>query len=226
MDRQRPDTTGNDVLLYLRSIYSLLRSSGEVRVRSLEEAHLFSDSSLHLGARSPEPDLGAFGYAAARLPPSMPDNERVVLGQSRELFAQHGVDLEDARSVKSKGRRRRMLEKNGVLAMFIASESDIDDVVPILAAYQIEWNKMHELLRDAAIDLSDDAAVAQALGVEDDAITHLRNGLGADLDPLLAAIQARSSDLRLILLAGSFSLYQRAAQRWWGAIEPIYAPKA
>ena len=38
----------------------------------------------------------------------------------------------------------------GTLAAFIASASDIDDLLPILTAYQIEWNKMHELLRNSA----------------------------------------------------------------------------
>jgi hypothetical protein len=51
MDRQRPRTTSDEIDLYIRTYYSLLRSSGEVRVRAFEEAHSFSDSSLHAGAR-------------------------------------------------------------------------------------------------------------------------------------------------------------------------------
>ena len=72
MERQKPDTTTNEIALYLRTVYSLLRSSGEVRVRSFEEAHSFSNSSLHIGAREAAVDVGAFGYAAARLPECMP----------------------------------------------------------------------------------------------------------------------------------------------------------
>ena len=33
MDRQRPRTTSDEIDLYIRTYYSLLRSSGEVRVR-------------------------------------------------------------------------------------------------------------------------------------------------------------------------------------------------
>lgn len=227
MERQRPDTTGNDIQLYIRSIYSLLRSSADVRVRSLEEAHLYSDSSLHLGARSPEPDLGAFGYAAARLPPSMPEVARVVLGQSRELFASHGLDVSGWRRVRSRGRRRPMLQgQEGTLAMFIASESDIDDVVPILTAYQLEWNKMHLMLEGRTVDVGSDETLAGLLDLEPDAIGHLRRGLGDGFEPLFQAIATRRCDLRLNLLAGSFSQYQRAAQRWWSGIEPLYAPEA
>ncbi len=61
MDRQRPDTTSNEIELYIRTYYSMLRSTGEVRVRSFEEPHAFSKSSLHLGARRVQPDVSAFG---------------------------------------------------------------------------------------------------------------------------------------------------------------------
>ena len=33
------------------------------------------------------------------------------------------------------------------MACFIASRSDIDDVIPILTAYQIEWNKIHDRIK-------------------------------------------------------------------------------
>ena len=35
MERQRPDTTSNEIELYIRTYYSVLRSTGEVRVRSV-----------------------------------------------------------------------------------------------------------------------------------------------------------------------------------------------
>ena len=36
------------------------------------------------------------------------------------------------------------------LAAYIASISDIDDIVPMLTAFQIEWNKMHQRLSQDA----------------------------------------------------------------------------
>jgi hypothetical protein len=38
MERQKPDTTTNEIALYLRTVHSLLRSTGEVRA-PFEEAH-------------------------------------------------------------------------------------------------------------------------------------------------------------------------------------------
>ncbi len=82
MDRRRPRSTSDEIDLYIRTYYSLLRSSGDVRVRAFEEAHAFTDSSLHAGARDAVPDVAAFAYSAARLPDCLPRVERVVLGQS------------------------------------------------------------------------------------------------------------------------------------------------
>ena len=228
MERQRPDTSSNAIELYVRTYYSLLRSSGDIHVRSLEEAHLYSESSLHLGAREATPDLSAFGYAAARLPPSMPTIDRVVLGQSPEAFEGFGFRIDEWQRVRAPGRRRIMKDDgNGTLALFIASASDIDDVVPILVAYQIEWNKLHALLSTAkwAPDL-DVSGWAQTIGVPTDAVASLSRALKGELATLFSAIAERRLDLRLRLLAGSFNQYQRAAERWWRGIEPVYRPSA
>ncbi len=64
-----PRATSDEIDLYIRTYYSLLRSSTDVRVRAFEEAHLLlSGSSLHLGATDESPDLAAFAYSAGRLP--------------------------------------------------------------------------------------------------------------------------------------------------------------
>jgi len=231
VERQKPDTETNEIALYLRTVYSLLRSSGEVRVRAFEEAHSFSNSSLHLGARDAEPDVGAFGYAAARLPQCMPRVSRVVLGQSDETFAAFGFATRSWRRVRTRG-RRRLLRWNGAdtLAAYVASTSDIDDLLPILTAYQIEWNKMHELLAARAPENSDPAAKpvppAEALGLSDADFARLLEALGDDSDAALRELRARRLDLRVRLLAGSFSAYERAALHWWQGVERAYVRDA
>ena len=82
MERQPPVAPSDEIDLYVRTYYSLLRSSGEVRVRAFEEAHSYSRSSLHDGALSTTPDVSAFAYAAGRLPDVMPKTKLIVLGQS------------------------------------------------------------------------------------------------------------------------------------------------
>lgn len=213
MDRQKPDTTTDEIDLYIRTYYSLLRSSGEIRVRSLEEVHSYSQSSLHAGARSPEPDLAAFGYAAARLPSCMPRVERVILGQSVETFEAFGYPVSDWKRLETRGRRRPLrTDGAGTLAAFVASSSDIDDLIPILCVYQIEWNKLH------ARSLSD----PEGLGLATADRARLREALGVEEGASNAWCMSHPLDLRVRLLAGAFSEYQRAAQRWWGTIEERY----
>ena len=84
MDRQRPRTTSDEIDLYIRTYYSLLRSSGEVRVRAFEESHCFSDSSLHSGARSSTPDVAAFAYSAALATDRVRCGRRVVHARARD----------------------------------------------------------------------------------------------------------------------------------------------
>jgi hypothetical protein len=221
VDRQPPRATSDEIALYIRTYYSLLRASGDVRVRAFEEAHLFSRSSLHLGAEAAEPDLAAFAYSAGRLPDCMPRIRRIVLGQSQQQFDHAGYAVDQWTVVRTRGRRRPLRWDGGsTLAAFIASASDIDDLVPILTAYQIEWNKLRTQLVGARIaDVSDDRALAAALG-DDAAVARLRGALGPRSDDTLRDIIAHDCDLFVRLLDGSFREYQRSAQRWYQAIAP------
>jgi hypothetical protein len=226
MDRGIPFSASEEIELYQRTYYSLLRSSGDVRVRAFEEAHLFSRSSLHLGAEDPDPDLAAFAYSAARLPDCMPNVRRVVLGQSMAQFTAAGLPIESWQIVRTRGRRRPLRwDGGGTLAVFIASGSDIDDLVPILTAYQIEWNKLRERLEMGRItDVTDDAVIAAALGSDAAGVARLRGALGASSNDILRDIIAHECDLFVRLLDGSFREYQRQAHRWWDAIAPHVPP--
>src|SRR4029078_11867439 len=52
-----------DVELYIRTYTTMLRSSGEVKIKALEPAHIRAAPTLHLKAASPEPDMDAFLYS-------------------------------------------------------------------------------------------------------------------------------------------------------------------
>jgi len=82
MDRGIPVAGNEEIELYLRTYYSLLRSTGEIQVRSLVETHSAMKSSLHLGAEELKPDISAFVYAVMRLPPEI-FQTRLVLSDSQ-----------------------------------------------------------------------------------------------------------------------------------------------
>ncbi len=51
MDRTVPKTGSEEIELYIRTYYSLLRSSHAVQLDALVETHLTMGSSLHINAR-------------------------------------------------------------------------------------------------------------------------------------------------------------------------------
>lgn len=229
MDRQPPRSTSDEIDLYIRTYYSLLRSTGDVRVRAFEEAHSFSNSSLHSGAREREPDLAAFAYSAARLPECLPRVKRLVLGQTVEHFERAGLDVRNWKRVTTRGRRRPMRwNEADTLAVFVSSTSDIDDLVPIVTAYQIEWNKMHDALssRSAELAAADGAAffaeVRTALDLDDKGQATLEAALGKGWRDGVALIARQRCDLRVRLIYGSFVQYQRSARLWWQEIDRRY----
>ncbi|MBK8262088.1 MAG: hypothetical protein IPK80_12235 [Nannocystis sp.] len=235
MDRQIPSTTSDEIDLYIRTYYSLLRSSGDVRVRALEEAHIYSNCSLHAGARGPNPDVAAFAYSAARLPSCMYKVQRIILGQAREYFEAEGHPIRTWETVRTRGRRRPLrFDGLDTLAAYISSTSDIDDLVPILTAYQIVWNQMHSFLAGTALGSRLAAGVAEdeleldpevlatILGITSEDVHTLRSAFETTWIEAMREIARRPADLRLRLLNGSYSQYQRTAQRWWSGIEPVY----
>lgn len=235
MDLQPIRVLSEEIETYIRTYHSLLRSTGVVRVRAFEETHAFSDSSLHPGARSMEPDVAAFGYSAARLPDCMPLVHLVVMGQSHEHFEAAGFDVQSWNLVRTRGRRRKLRwDGKETLAVFLTSISDIDDLVPILTAYQIEWNKLHRLLYPSMLgeqlrllqDADDFEPPLEELEAALELTAHDARNLLVALGPKptlgLREIATRPLDLSVRMLAGSYSQYQRAAQRWWTGVDGGY----
>ncbi len=225
MERKVPSTASEEIELYLRTIYSLLRSTTEVQIRTLEEVHAGTNSLLHPEARNEAPDTSAFVYVTQRLPPCMPLVRSVILGQSTTVFAAHGfADVESWQEVTARARRRRcMFNQRDTLACFIASRSDIEDVIPALTAYQIEWNKLHLLLRRCPSDCIAQATpqqpeafarLAEILNIPEDDLQRLWVIWGNDFTATLLLMRERRCDLRVLLLDGSLTEYWRATRNW------------
>src|SRR5215217_8393481 len=173
--RQAAAQVSDEVELYHRTYTTLLRSSGETLLRVLEPSHRSMSSSLHSLAGSEELDLGAFLYSIRRLPDEVAGGRVIVMGQEAEVFARHGIGpLDDWTPLEAPARRRRWYDDgNGTMAVLLASASDLDDLIPTLVAYQIEWNKLRLRLRaadwPAAGEAPEPAECAAVLGgTEDD----------------------------------------------------------
>jgi hypothetical protein len=252
----RPRTDANqrvpgkrEVDLYVRTYTTLLQSSGAIPVSSLIPAHLTAASSLHAGAEEPEPDLNAFIYSAQRLPEAIVDVTDIVLGQSASGFRRYGyTGMESWVEVSAPGRRRRWrYDGNETLAATIASASDLDDLIPSIVAYQIEWNKMHGLIEGdahlrrlieraaAGDDLSDAdvAAIGKGLLLQGGDWQRLQQVWGNALWRNLGLVASIRKRYTVRMIGGSHLGNARTTHQWWipaervlhelgGAERPVY----
>jgi len=230
MERTVPIRSSEEIDLYLRTIYSLLRSSNEVHIRTLEEVHAGMNSSLHTKSREDAPDISALLYALQRLPEVIISVKKVILGQSAENLASFGYgDIETWQEVSAKARRRRCFYDGGqILACYIASRSDIDDVVPALTTLQIEWNKLHFLLNTLPEGLLASAKpdntqnfhqLARHLQIKEEELARLYTLMGDNFHKYMSHIASETSDLTVQLVSGSLNDYRKATESWWTNIE-------
>jgi len=233
MDRKTPRTGSEEIELYIRTYYSLLRSSADVQIRTLEEVHANMGSSLHPRARGLDPDLPAFIYGSLRLPPCIMQVERVLLGQTSELFRQRGFgDVESWQPVAAAARRRRsFFDGERTMACYIASGTDIDDILPLLTAFQIEWNKLHTRLRGEMaraflrepVDTPEGlGALASGMGVDPEDLARLRQVWGGRFWSMLEAVASGPKRMTVRLLAGSLNDYRRGIQQWFEHVEEVF----
>lgn len=230
MERTVPHTASDEVELYLRTYYSLLRSTSDVQILTLEEAHSGTNSLLHPHARTETPDMSAFLYSLLRLPDCIHQVKTVILGQSAAVFARGGFpDIESWHVVSARARRRRcFFDGESTLACVIASQSDIDDVVPALTALQIEWEKLHRRIQtlpqttDFETIIADEHArkdLAETLGISLGDLYRLQQVWGDDFAANLQLVRERLPRFQIRLLNGSLTEYRRATHAWWDHIE-------
>ena len=232
MIRTVPATGSEDINLYMRTYYSLLRTTDAIKIQSLVEVHGTIDSSLHVHARDKTIDISALVYSTLRLPFEIIYVKHIILGQLVEDFSRVGhTNVEAWQRVHAPGRRRRThWNSEDILAVMIASRSDIDDMIPILTSLQIEWNKIHEafarnpsalkLLKSVADTQNPNTtntllALAEKLALDVADLSRLQSAWKANFIYYIQAMADHKLDLSLQLLAGSQINYRKASARWW-----------
>jgi hypothetical protein len=230
MERNISHKASEAIDFYIRTIYSVLRSKSENRISGLEEVHSAMDSTMHPDSRDASPDYNALIYSILRVPACMLKVRRLILGQNVHMFKSQGYEEIETWPIVTATARRRICRYDGddTLAVFINSKSDIEDIVPLVTSLQIEWNKLHELLKDVTDDLIYSAIVEKKVesveklagallsSVED--FLRLRTIWNEKAVDWLFEIRARSSELRIKLLDSSMVHYSRAANSWLNEI--------
>lgn len=230
-------SAGNrDVELYVRTYRTLLQSSGDIRIKTLVPAHVAIQSVLHPNAESPFPDMSALIYSTLRLPPSIVNIKRILLGVSREVFLKNGFpDVEQWRQESASARRRWWFYDGAeTLAVYLGSSSDLDDLIPVLTAYQIEWNKLHFLLTQesstldilrAGMDSSSPLygeltkLLQERTHISPEDWLRLEIAWGANFPTVLLRIAEAEKSFSVRMLGGTHVAYAKSTRTWWEQIE-------
>ena len=226
--------SGPEIQRFLQSYHRLRHQCTELELRCLEPVHREMCSSLHRDADAPEINASAFLYASARLPDCMPQTDRVILASSQSsLESNLKTSLQGWQLVQAQ-KRRRTTYFNGeqTLAVLLTSISDLDDIIPGLCAFQIEWNKMHRRLdqsplglelargRTAASELGDE--LRRVLGLNRADFETLQGLWGRGWDRKIAAIAGGEKDLLLCTLPMLDEDFQDIARIWWDDLLRIF----
>lgn len=221
LDRPCVASAFSPLTAYIETFQDRGNVPSSLRLSDLEPLHCDLDSSLHRGAGHTEVTASAFLYAVTRLPDCMDRVERVVLASNRRSLARAGVDAA-WRFVKARARRRpAWFDGRAALAFLIHSISDLDDLIPALCALQIEWNKMHGLLRDRGLGAGSGSRrpapeeVRRALGLNPSDFDALRAVWAPGFEDKVRRIAQAPKDLSLLIAPMGPSDFEEAASRWW-----------
>lgn len=215
---------------FVQLTYTTLSSTGTVPLRRLEEAYKAMQPTIHPKANSASLDCGALIYASLRLPACTSKASKVFLGQSESILEESGIPMSSWTEVLAKARRRRYLfDGEDTLICFIASKSDVDDIIPSLLALQIEWNKAHAILarREAWGELPAQEAgrideLCRLLDLEPSDGAKLARSFGEALPEMLARMRAAPMDIHVRNYEASYCRYRRETETWWRQIEESF----
>lgn len=208
---------GKPVHEYLDAYHDPDRRGEELSLNELAPMHGRLRSSLHRGADSDEVAVAAFLYAASRLPDCMPWVERVELAFRRPTPRnREGGQAIWQRVEAAKRRRLSYFDGNRRLVILVTSPSDLDDIIPGLIAFQIEWNKMHRKL--AARGLGGRAGrreLRAALGLNRPDLEALIGLWGEDWERKIAAIATAPKDISVRMPPHEEADFSAMALKWW-----------
>lgn len=187
---------------FVEETYITLRSSGTVPICRLETAYIAMKPCMHEKAGEEGIDFTALSYAWPRLPKEIIDAREVILGQSTSILSESGLLISDWKETYAVARRRRYLfDGKTRLVALLSSKSDIDDVIPTLLAFQIEWNKINNLIRKNQINIE----------IEE----KLRSIFSSSYQNVIKKIEKGKCSITIRNCEASYSRYRQETDIWW-----------
>ena len=151
----------------------------------------------------------------------------MILGQEAEVFAKNGIAISEWEEADSPARRRRWHDAgDGTHAVLIASASDVDDLIPTLVAFQIEWNKLRVRQRAAGWPPDHEPTVdecAEVLGGTPEDWSAPARGVGRALRRAHAAQRGPAHEHARADARRHAGRVRPMTRRWW---QPVHASLA
>ncbi|MBU1088375.1 hypothetical protein KKA02_00635, partial [Patescibacteria group bacterium] len=217
---------------HIRTYHSALESTRPITINSLVNYYSKTNPILHPYVNNPKQiSVSALIYSLLRLPKEIDQTELIVMGQIPEIFKEAGLNtVTKWPKVTAPSRRRTMHfdKKTKTLACFITSISDIDDLTNILISFQIEWNKICQILRTFNSFqelLRSKTDLAKLFSISPKDWQSLKAALGPKWKLRLSCMAQTPANFQLHLLAGSWIDYAKATQKWWKNIAKTTDPK-
>jgi len=221
MDKQLLISGPDSAVEYHRRLYQeALKVGRPLKTSSLIDSYKRMRPLLHRGVDQATVDPAALKYSLDRLPSCVERVKKVVLARSREEAEEMGLNIYDWEKVTARARRRQMFFDSSfrTLVCLIASVSDIDDLVNLLIAYQIEAIKIKQLITEKEEQFFDQEDWS-LLGINESDWRKIKSSFGADWSERLKLIMAEEIDFELALASSSWIGYRQLAQEWWEKVE-------
>lgn len=138
-----------NVRQHIKAYYSKLLSGQEFCISDIELTYRQMSPSIHRKLSTDDVDVDVLNYCLNRLPPQIYFTKNIVIAQNRQILLNNGYDVNSWIKVESNSRRRKSFYSPtlATIAFVIASDADIDDLINILIATEIELNKIKNKLK-------------------------------------------------------------------------------
>ncbi len=200
----------NNIYPYIQKIHSSLEGGGAVNTSLFVNEHIMLEPVLHAKVTKEAIDIAALTYAILRLPFELLQSEIVFLGQSSRVMERAGIMMGskawESTQALARARKAAFNDKKKQLALFIASNSDVEDAVTCMTSLYIELLKLNRKVKNGT-------ALEDAFEIPED-YRKLAEILGIHLSAFETLIQ-HPIDWKIQLLAGSQLDYSRTVQEWF-----------
>jgi hypothetical protein len=215
--------TNQDTELFIKLYRSFLSSGGTLEIEQLISPYIDMKPFLHQKAGLGEIDSGAFIYSLLRLPNEIYKVKEIILAQSIQILKREGYDTQSWIELSAPARRRKMyFDGNNKLYVIINSVTDVDDLVCLLTAFQIEWNKLRNSLLflkepefEKILNSRNFGYVNRFTKIDNTLWQKLYKILKENFEPTIRKVREFNVEFKVKLLRGSYIDYVNSTQEWF-----------